>query len=95
MAHTISFQYMGPNDDLPNAGYELPEGEFKIPEGAHVPRVGEFINLIIDKGAFDLVVLAVNTRIFAMGDAEPGWHSYITVGPASEVQDQRLVAIRE
>jgi len=26
---------------------------------------------------------------------KPGWHTFVTVGPASEVEDQRLLAARE
>ncbi len=46
MAHTISFQYMAPEYEQPRAGYEITDAEFALPEGTHVPRIGEFIQLI-------------------------------------------------
>jgi hypothetical protein len=95
MRHTISFQYMAPDYDAPRAGYEITDAELELPEGAHVPRVGEFLQLITDNGTDDYVVFAVNTRIFMVGQQDPGWHTYITVGPGSEVKDKRLLMIRE
>lgn len=95
MAHTISFQYMEAGWDRPVAGQQVTDQEFTIPDGAHAPRVGEFVQLLTDGGSGQYVVLAVQTRIFAMGTGEPGWHTYITIGPESEVNDQRLLLIRE
>lgn len=95
MAHTISFQYMEAGDSTPRAGYELDEREYEIPENGHVPRVGEFIQLVFLEKTATYQVLAVNTRIVVLGDQRPGWHTYLTVGPASEAPDERLTRIRE
>lgn len=96
MAHTISLQYMEPGDPQPRAGYEFTDAELELPEGGTVPRIGEFIQLVTEKSTKSYVVLAVHTRIFMVDpNNKPGWHTYITVGPESEVKDQRLLAIRE
>lgn len=96
MAYTISFQYMEPDDEQPSAGYEITDCEFNLPEGCHVPRVGEFIQLVKGDSANSYVVLAVQTRIFMPDPKEnPGWHTYVTLGPDSQVSDQRLLIIRE
>ena len=96
MSHTISLQYMEKNDEAPRAGYEFTDGEFKLPEGASVPRVGEFLQLVTLTSSKSYVVLAVHTRIMMLDpEQEPGWHTYVTVGPESEVADPRLLRIRE
>lgn len=93
--HTISLQYMESGDQLPRAGYEFTDAGLEIPVGGTVPRVGEFLQLVTDKSTKSYVVLAVHTRIVLMPDQEPGWHTYVTLGPDSEVVDKRLLAIRE
>ncbi|MFX1682872.1 hypothetical protein PV762_26965 [Mitsuaria sp. CC2] len=96
MRHTISLQYMKPEDSKPSAGYEFTDSELELPDGGTVPRVGEFIQLVTDKSTTSYVVLAVHTRIFlADPKIKPGWHSYVTVGPVKNVPDPRLLAIRE
>lgn len=82
--------------DQPRAGYELTDGEFELPEGGTVPRIGEFLQLITADATKSYVVLAVHTRIF-MADPhqKPGWHTYVTLGPDHEVEDKRLLSIRE
>jgi hypothetical protein len=96
MSHTISFQYMENNDPAPRAGYEFTDGEFKLPAGASVPRIGEFLQLVTGSSSKSYVVLAVHTRIVMLDpNSEPGWHTYVTVGPESEVADPRLLHIRE
>lgn len=95
MPHTISLQYMAPGDELPRAGYEFTDAELEIPTGGTVPRIGEFLQLVTDKSAESYVVLAVHTRIVLLPGQEPGWHTYVTVGPVSAVTDKRLLAVRE
>ncbi|MES2756346.1 MAG: hypothetical protein V4693_03145 [Pseudomonadota bacterium] len=95
MGHTISLQYMEAGWEEPRAGYEFTDGEFPVPQNGHVPRVGEFIQLLTPESAKMYQVLAVNTRIAIFPGQEPGWHSYLTVGPADEASDQRLTRIRE
>lgn len=96
MSHTISLQYMEQGDSQPRAGYEFTDGELEVPQGGTVPRIGEFLQLVTGNSSKSYVVLAVHTRIVMLDPAaKPGWHSYVTVGPASEVADTRLLAIRE
>lgn len=95
MAYTISLQYMEKDDPAPRAGYEFTDAELRLPEGASVPRIGEFLQLVTGTSTKSYVVLAVHTRIVMLGHNEPGWHAYVTVGPESEVTDPRLLQIRE
>lgn len=96
MRHAISLQYLKDGDELPRAGYEFTDGDIELPEGATVPRVGEFIQLVTNESAKSYVVLAVHTRIMMVGStAQPNWHTFVTVGPDAGVKDQRLLAIRE
>jgi len=95
MTHSISFQYIEPGWEAPRAGYEITDQGFDLPPGAPVPRVGEFVQLVQPDSSDSYVVLAVHTRIFMLGAEAPGFHSVVTVGPASGVDDQRLLAIRE
>jgi hypothetical protein len=96
MTHTISLQYMEAGDARPRAGYEFTDGELAVPEGGTVPRVGEFIQLVRSDSTKSYVVLAVHTRIVMLDPNQtPGWHTYVTVGPESEVKDSRLLAIHE
>lgn len=87
---------MEPKDDAPRAGYELTDAEFPLPEGASVPRIGEFIQIVTRTSAEHYVVLAVQTRIMLLDEpANAGWHTYVTVGPTKDVTDPRLLLIRE
>jgi hypothetical protein len=86
---------MEPDDELPRAGYEFPDGGLDLTEGAPVPRVGEFMQIVTGETTKHYVVLAVNTRLFLLHGQPPGWLSYVTLGPGSQVKDQRLLAIRE
>lgn len=95
MAHTISLQYMKKDDEKPAAGYEFTDASLDLPAGMHVPRVGEFMQLLTEKSADSYVVLAVNTRLVMFEGQDPGWHTVITLGPGHEVVDQRLLIIRE
>lgn len=98
---TISFQYMAPGDEKPRAGYEITDVGLDIPDGAHVPRVGEFLSTFPSregKVTTDFVVLAVHTTVSRNPDDHReiwGWHTVVTVGPADQVADQRLLIIRE
>lgn len=96
MAHTICLQYMERGDELPRAGYEFTDAGLNMPDGAPIPRVGEFMQIVTGESTKDYVVLAVNTRMFLLkGQDEPTWNTYITLGPGSDAPDQRLLAIRE
>lgn len=95
MAHSISLQYMEPGEDAPRSGYEFTDGALELPDGASVPRVGEFMQLILGDSAKSYVVLAVHTRLFMLDPDAVSWHSVVTLGPDSQVSDQRLLIIRE
>ncbi|MGK5032611.1 hypothetical protein ACQ4W7_23975 [Janthinobacterium sp. MDT1-19] len=95
MAHSISLQYMEPDDATPRAGYEFTDGGLELPEGAPVPRIGEFMQLILGDSSKSYVVLAVHTRLFMLDPKAIGWHSVVTLGPGAQVADQRLLIIRE
>lgn len=95
MGHTICLQYMESGDELPRAGYEFTDAGLELSEGAPVPRVGEFMQIVTGKSTKDYVVLAVNTRAYLLEGHPPGWTSYITLGPGDQAPDQRLLAIRE
>jgi hypothetical protein len=90
--YTISFQYIEPGDDQPRTGYEIFQGEVKLPEGASVPRVGEFITLHEATAYRTFEVLAVNTLIVILDTV--GWHAYVTVGPVKPGERTRLSAIQ-
>lgn len=101
---TISFQYMEAKDEKPSAGYEVTDVGIDLPPGAHVPRVGELVNMIPSGlgQKFQMsgyVVLAVNTVISRDPNDHRvvlGWHTVVTVGPESEFKgDERLTIIRE
>lgn len=95
MSHSMSLQYMEQHDDQPAAGYEFTDGGFELKPGMHLPRVGEFMQILTMTGCKDYVVLAVNTRMVLLDGREPGWHTVLTLGPGSEATDQRLLIIRE
>jgi hypothetical protein len=95
MAHTISFQYIESGDDAPRAGYNITDQELTLPEGLHVPRVGEFVQIVTDVMSDSFLVLAVHTRISMFPGQAPGWHTYVTVGPDTDAPDIRLTYIRE
>lgn len=95
MAHTISFQYMEKSDESPRAGYNITDQPFTLPEGAHVPRVGEFVQIVTMSSSESFIVLAVQTRISIFEGHGQDWHTYITVGPDTDAPDARLTHIRE
>jgi hypothetical protein len=95
MTHSISFQYLERGWEVPRAGYEITDQGIDLPEGTPVPRIGEFVQLVKLDSCESYVVLAVHTRILMLSDQAPGFHSVLTVGPASEVEDPRLLVIRE
>lgn len=95
MAHTISFQYMAADDPEPRADYEITNRKIDLPAGAAVPRVGEFVQILHRDGVFSYVVRAVHTQIALYLPDQTSFHSVITVGPESEVEDRRLLVIRQ
>jgi hypothetical protein len=95
MAHSISFQYMEAGWEAPRAGHDVTDGEFEVPENGHVPRIGEFLQLVQLDSSNMYEVLAVHTRIISLPGQPAGWHSYITLGPIDDAKDMRLTMIRE
>jgi hypothetical protein len=91
----VCFQYLRPGEDLPNAGYELTDAGVAMTPGAHIPRVGEFIQIVTDKSAETYEVLAITTRIAMYPGQPPGWTPYITVGPITGEKKENLSVIRE
>lgn len=99
---SISFQYMEPGDEKPSAGYEITDVSLAIPANGHVPRVGEVLSYFPSnhgKTEFTTyVVLSVCTSISVKPDDHreiTAWHTTVTVGPASQVDDPRHLIIRE
>lgn len=99
---SISFQYMDPSDEKPSAGYEITDVELVVPDNAHVPRVGEILQYYPSnhgKREFTAyVVLSVCTSISVKPEDNReilAWHTTVTVGPASQVGDERHLIIRE
>ena len=78
--HTINFQYLKPGDDQPRAGYEITDGDFLVPLGGVVPRVGEFFQMVTLTSDDIFEVVSVVTRIMSFDGQTPGWTSIITVG---------------
>jgi hypothetical protein len=93
--HTVSFQHYTPGAEAPRAGYEITDADFELPPSAHVPRVGEFVQIITGTSAESYEVLAITSRIFALDGQEPGWHAVITVGPVVGEQKEILSIVRE
>ena len=94
MANEIALQYIEDGDEQPRAGIEFTDGGIKLHDGAHVPRVGEFVQLMTEKSAKTYVVKSVITRIAILGDLPPGSTAYVTLGPVPE-ESRHLSVISE
>ncbi|HAT32693.1 MAG TPA: hypothetical protein DCW29_18175 [Janthinobacterium sp.] len=98
---SISFQYIDAGADEPTPSREFTDRSMSIPNRAHVPRIGEVVELThwdthraMQVGAY--MVLSVYTRValFDGRTTTSGWHTTITVGPADELVDKRFLLMR-
>lgn len=95
MPNSISFQYLEPGSDAPRAGYEITDLDFTLPDGAPIPRTGEFFQLIEREKTETYEVLAVTHRIFALQDRPDGYHSVLTVTKVVDREKAILSWVRE
>jgi len=94
MPNEIALQYIEDGDQQASAGTEFTDSGILLHEGAHVPRVGEFVQMLLNNSSKTYVVKSVITRIVILGDAAPGSTAYVTLGPVPE-ESRRLSIINE
>lgn len=93
--YQVVFQYFEQGDEQPGEHPDFGDAGYAVTPGAHIPRVGEAVQLLNAQTANFYEVLAVTTRIAAYPGQAPGWTAYITVGPITDRQKQKLSIIRE
>ena len=95
---SVSFPYIDPRHKEAGPSREFVNQNILLPPGAHLPRMGEAIELMhwdlkrdMKSGVY--AVLFVHTRIalFDGNDKPSGWHTTITVGPQSDDIDARFL----
>lgn len=95
---SVSFRYSDPRHKEAGPTREFVKQNILPPPGAHLPRMGEAIELMhwdlkrdIKSGMY--AVLFVHTRIalFDGNDKPSGWHATFTVGPQSDDLDARFL----
>jgi hypothetical protein len=91
--HSLCFQYLQPGDRQPCSGNQITNTLFDVPEGATVPRVGEFVHLVRGDGREVFEVLAVTTQIVMFDASAPNWNSIVTVGPIGSPAKQVLSVV--
>lgn len=91
--HSLCFQYLQPGDRQPCSGNQITGTLFDVPEGATIPRVGEFVHVVRGNGREAFEVLAVTTQIVMYDASAPNWNSIVTVGPIDSPSKQVLSTV--
>jgi hypothetical protein len=94
----ISFRFVGAADVTDALTREFTEQNLQIPDGAHVPRIGEIVELTHWDARRDIqvatyIVLSVFTRL-ALFDGKTttsAWHTTVTVGEPPADIDTRFL----
>lgn len=95
---SITFKYVNAGAKEPGPSREFVNQNIIIPNDAHVPRVGEAVELMHWDNRRDMkfgvyIVLFAHTRIalFDSNDRPSGWHTTLTVGPIPDDIDERFI----
>jgi hypothetical protein len=94
----VTFRYIDVGAKELGPSKEFVHQNIIIPDGAHVPRVGEAVELMHWDNNRDMkfgvyIVLFAHTRIalFDSNDSPSAWHTTLTVGPMPEGIDERFI----
>lgn len=97
IATSVSFRYIDPTRKEPGPSREFLNQNISVPPGAHLPRVGEALELMhwdmnrdIKSGVYTVLFAHTRIALFDSSDKPSGWHTTITVGPLTDEIDQRF-----
>lgn len=95
---SVSFRYIDPRQKEPGPSREFINQNILLPPGAHLPRMGEAIELMhwdlnrdMKAGVYSVLFVYTRIALFDGNDKPSGWHSTITVGPLFDEIDPRFL----
>ncbi|MEF2265817.1 hypothetical protein JAB6_19030 [Janthinobacterium sp. HH104] len=95
---SVSFRYIDPRHKEPGPSREFINQNILLPPGAHLPRMGEAIELMhwdlnrdMKSGVYSVLFVHTRIALFDGNDKPSGWHTTITVGPQSDEIDERFL----
>ncbi|MDN2710088.1 hypothetical protein O0880_11735 [Janthinobacterium sp. SUN118] len=95
---SVSFRYIDPRHKEPGPSREFVNQNILVPPGAHLPRIGEAIELVhwdlnrdMKSGVYSVLFIHTRIALFDGNEKPSGWHSTVTVGPQSSEIDERFL----
>ncbi|OFJ46531.1 hypothetical protein BA896_020935 [Janthinobacterium lividum] len=96
---SVSFRYIDPRHKEPGPSREFINQNIQLPTGAHLPRLGEAIELLhwdlqrdVKSGVYSVLFVHTRIALFDGNDKPSAWHTTVTVGPLPEDIDARFLS---